>query len=90
MGVPETEVNELLQSSKVDHRIVGFDEEEKRLRRRISDGKNSLLPLPQGTYIFSEFRTLDIPGVEVSTDLLIHFSFFFPLFRSVVFLHYIH
>lgn len=65
LGVPENEVDELIQSSKVNHRIAGFDEEEKRLRRRISDGTNSWPKLPEGSYIFSEFRTLDLPGIEL-------------------------
>ena len=65
MGVPENEVEEVLENAKKDPRIAGFDEEEKRMRQRTLDGHNSFVRLPQGTYIFSEFHTLSIPGIEV-------------------------
>lgn len=65
MGVSEDEVDKVLQNEKADLRIVGFDEEEKRLRRRMLDGPIAPLKLPQGQYIFCDFRTLQIPGVEV-------------------------
>ncbi|KAI3710711.1 hypothetical protein L2E82_40500 [Cichorium intybus] len=35
MGVPKEEVDQILESSKTDMRIAGFDEEEKRMRQRI-------------------------------------------------------
>nr|XP_027064562.1 uncharacterized protein LOC113690741 isoform X2 [Coffea arabica] len=66
MGVPENEVEEVLENAKKDPRIAGFDEEEKRMRQRTLDGHNSFVRLPQGTYIFSEFHTLSIPGIELS------------------------
>lgn len=65
MGVPQNEVDEILEGSKIDLRIAGFDEEEKRIRQRISSGQH-LTRLPQGTYIFCNFRTLAIPGVELN------------------------
>lgn len=65
LGVPKDEVDDILQSAKADLRIVGFDEEEKRLRQRISNGLQSSLKLPQGPYVFCDFRTLHLPGVEV-------------------------
>lgn len=65
MGVPANEVDEVLQIAKTDLRIAGFDEEEQRMRQRIYGGHNSVLQLPQGTYVFSEFQTLSIPGIEV-------------------------
>ena len=65
MGVSESEVDEVLQNAKADLRIAGFEEEEKRLRQRISDRPHASLKLPQGRYIFRDFRTLEIPGVEV-------------------------
>lgn len=65
MGVPENEVEEIVENAKKNLRIAGFDEEEKRMRQRTVDGRNSFVRLPQGTYIFSEFRTLSIPGLEV-------------------------
>ncbi|KAG9132222.1 hypothetical protein Leryth_017074 [Lithospermum erythrorhizon] len=65
MGVPQSEVDEILESSKMDLRIAGFEEEEKRIRRRTSSGQHSIR-IPQGNYIFSDFRTLHIPGVELN------------------------
>ncbi|KAK7823098.1 ubiquitin and wlm domain-containing metalloprotease [Quercus suber] len=66
MGVSESEVDEVLQNAKADLRIAGFEEEEKRLRQRISDRPHASLQLPQGRYIFRDFRTLEIPGVELN------------------------
>ncbi|XP_075670514.1 uncharacterized protein LOC142640340 [Castanea sativa] len=66
MGVSESEVDEVLQNAKADLRIAGFEEEEKRLRQRISDRPHASLKLPQGRYIFHDFRTLEIPGVELN------------------------
>jgi len=65
MGVSTNEVEEVLQSSKTDLRIAGFEDEEKRVKQRISHGPHISLKLPQGQYIFCEFRTLQIPGLEV-------------------------
>ena len=65
MGVSESEVDEVLQNAKANLRIAGFEEEEKRLRQRKSDRPHASLKLPQGPYIFCDFRTLEIPGVEV-------------------------
>ncbi|XP_059276943.1 uncharacterized protein LOC132031098 isoform X1 [Lycium ferocissimum] len=64
LGVPKDEVDDILQSAKADLRIVGFDEEEKRLRQRNSNGLQSSLKLPQGPYVFCDFRTLHLPGIE--------------------------
>lgn len=72
MGVLKDEIDEVLQNAKADHRIAGFDEEERRLRQRNIDGHYKSWKLPQGNYIFCDFRTLSIPGVEVS----LHVSFF--------------
>lgn len=66
MGVPKAEVDQVLQNAKADMRIAGFDEEEKRLRQRTLSGPSTTLKLPQGNYIFSEFRTLNIPGLELN------------------------
>ncbi|XP_009606084.1 uncharacterized protein [Nicotiana tomentosiformis] len=66
LGVPKDEVDDILQSAKADLRIVGFDEEEKRSRQRISNGLQSSLKLPQGPYVFCDFRTLHLPGVELN------------------------
>lgn len=76
MGVFEDEVDKVLQNAKVDLRIAGFDEEEKRMRQRMSDRPHALHKLPQGPYIFCDFRTLEIPGVEVHLTLLITFRLY--------------
>lgn len=65
MGVSKDEVDEVLQNEKENLRIVGFEEEERRLRQRTLGGAHAPLKLPQGQYIFCDFRTLQIPGVEV-------------------------
>lgn len=70
MGVSESEVDEVLEGAKVNLRIAGFDEEEKRLRQRISDRPQFSLKLPQGPYIFCDFRTLQLPGIEVLLNSL--------------------
>lgn len=72
MGVPEVEVDEVLEIAKKDLRIVGFDEEERRSRRML-DRSYRPIQLPQGAYIFCDFRTLQLPGVEVL--LMLGFSF---------------
>ncbi|XP_062009342.1 uncharacterized protein LOC133725943 isoform X2 [Rosa rugosa] len=66
MGAFENEVDEVLQNAKANLRIAGFDEEEKRLRQRMSDRPHTSLKLPQGPYIFSDFRTLQLPGIELN------------------------
>ncbi|XP_028795018.1 uncharacterized protein LOC114750588 [Neltuma alba] len=65
MGVSANEVEQVLQDAKVNLRIAGFEEEEKRLKQRSSYGPVSL-KLPQGPYIFSQFQTLEIPGVKLN------------------------
>ncbi|KAI9084651.1 hypothetical protein K1719_033433 [Acacia pycnantha] len=65
MGVLKNEVEQVLQDAKVNLRIAGFEEEEKRLKQRSSYGP-ALLKLPKGPYIFSEFQTLEIPGVKLN------------------------
>ena len=72
MGVPKDEVDRVIQNSKLDLRISGFSEEERRLRQRMSDGPHASIRLPQGPYIFCDFSTLQLPGVEVLlTSLLL-------------------
>ncbi|XP_024023357.1 uncharacterized protein LOC21387558 [Morus notabilis] len=66
MGVSENEVDEVLEGAKLNLRIAGFSEEEKRLRQRISDRPQLSLKLPQGPYIFCDFRTLQLPGIELN------------------------
>ncbi|XP_068642812.1 uncharacterized protein [Aristolochia californica] len=67
MGVFEDEIEAVSQNnSKPDLRILGFDEEEKRQRQRQLKKPQAILKLPQGTYIFCDFRTLQIPGIELN------------------------
>ncbi|KAL4185042.1 hypothetical protein AMTRI_Chr10g4030 [Amborella trichopoda] len=67
MGVFSDEIEEVSHdSSKPDLRIAGFDEEEKRLRQRTFGRPQSSLRLPQGPYIFCDFRTLSIPGIQLN------------------------
>lgn len=66
MGVPKGEIDEVLKSEKANLRIAGFDEEEKRLKQRIANGSRTISKLPQGNYIFCDFQTLSLPGIEVN------------------------
>ncbi|KAL8238111.1 hypothetical protein R6Q59_019192 [Mikania micrantha] len=66
MGVPKEEIDQVLKNEKMDMRIAGFDEEEKRIRQRISNGFDTPLKLPQGNYVFGDFKTLDLPGIELN------------------------
>jgi len=69
MGVYDDEIEEEEVSDngkRPDQRIIGFDEEEQRLRQRSSGRPQISLKLPQGQYIFCDFRTLHLPGIEVS------------------------
>ncbi|ONK69273.1 uncharacterized protein A4U43_C05F21130 [Asparagus officinalis] len=67
MGAFDNEVKEVSETSiKSDLRIVGFDEEEKRLRHRSLHNAQASLKLPQGAYIFCSFRTLHLPGIELN------------------------
>ena len=66
MGVSTNEVEEVLKNAAANLRIAGFEEEEKRLKQKISHGPRVPLKLPQGPYIFCEFRTLEIPGVKLN------------------------
>ncbi|KAF3320375.1 Ubiquitin and WLM domain-containing metalloprotease [Carex littledalei] len=67
MGVLEDEIEEVSENNKrTDMRIIGFDEEEKRLKQRSSNRIQTSLKLPQGPYIFCDFRTLHLPGIELN------------------------
>lgn len=66
MGVSTNEVEEVLKNAEANLRIAGFEEEEKRLKQKISHGPRVSLKLPQGPYIFCEFRTLELPGVKLN------------------------
>ncbi|KAM7267634.1 hypothetical protein ACFE04_009800 [Oxalis oulophora] len=66
MGVTENEAEEVQKNAKADLRIAGFDEEEKRMRHRTSYRPQTSLKFPQGTYVFCDFRTLQLPGVELN------------------------
>ncbi|CAA7016075.1 unnamed protein product [Microthlaspi erraticum] len=64
MGVTEEEVKGVLKESIPDMRILGFEEEERRLRQK--KFSNTSIKLPQGPYIFCGFRTLQIPGLVLN------------------------
>uniref|UniRef100_A0A1J3GLT6 WLM domain-containing protein n=1 Tax=Noccaea caerulescens TaxID=107243 RepID=A0A1J3GLT6_NOCCA len=64
MGVTEEEVNGVLKEAMPDMRILGFEEEERRLRQK--KFSNTSIKLPQGPYIFCDFRTLQIPGIVLN------------------------
>lgn len=66
MGVSTNEVEEVLKNAEANLRIAGFEDEEKRLKQKISHGPRVSLKLPQGPYVFCEFRTLEIPGVKLN------------------------
>ncbi|KAJ1702477.1 hypothetical protein LUZ63_002256 [Rhynchospora breviuscula] len=67
MGVFEDEIEEVSGNNKrPDLRIIGFDEEEKRLKQRSSNRVQTSLKLPHGPYIFCDFRTLHLPGIELN------------------------
>lgn len=96
MGVYDDEIDEVSDNGKrPDLRIIGFDEEEQRLRQRSSGRPQISLKLPQGQYIFCDFRTLHLPGIEVSETptptcsivpsalQIFQFSFTVPCLNSV-------
>ncbi|KDP30833.1 hypothetical protein JCGZ_13776 [Jatropha curcas] len=66
MGVPEDEVDKVLQNAKDNLRIAGFDEEERRMKQRSAYSPHALLKLPQGPYTFCDFRTLQLPGIQLN------------------------
>uniref|UniRef100_A0A0E0EN38 WLM domain-containing protein n=1 Tax=Oryza meridionalis TaxID=40149 RepID=A0A0E0EN38_9ORYZ len=67
MGVFNDEIEEVSDNGKrTDLRIIGFEEEEQRLRQRTSGRPQVPLKLPQGQYIFCDFRTLHLPGIELN------------------------
>ncbi|KAJ1255049.1 hypothetical protein BS78_K295800 [Paspalum vaginatum] len=67
MGVYDDEIEEVSDNGKSTNlRIIGFDEEEQRLRQRSSGRTQIPLKLPQGEYIFCDFRTLHLPGIELN------------------------
>ncbi|KAL1224879.1 hypothetical protein V5N11_016095 [Cardamine amara subsp. amara] len=66
MGVTEEEVDGVLKDAMPDMRILGFEEEDRRLRQKKSYGSNASIKLPQGSYIFCDFRTLQLPGIELN------------------------
>ncbi|CAH8277119.1 unnamed protein product [Arabidopsis lyrata] len=65
MGVSEEEIDGVLKEAVPDMRIIGFEEEERRLRQKKYVSSASI-KLPQGPYIFCDFRTLQLPGIELN------------------------
>ncbi|KAJ0234419.1 Zinc metalloproteinase-like protein [Hirschfeldia incana] len=66
MGVTEEEVNGVQKDAMPDMRILGFEDEERRLRLKKKFSSTSMIKLPQGPYIFCAFRTLQLPGIELN------------------------
>lgn len=67
MGVFDDEIKEVSQdNTRPDLRIAAFEEEDKRLRQLSSYKAQESLKLPQGPYIFCEFRTLELPGIKLN------------------------
>ncbi|KAJ3677602.1 hypothetical protein LUZ60_003326 [Juncus effusus] len=68
MGVFEDEIEEVSENGKQpDLRIIGFEEEEKRLKQRsFAFTPQTSLKLPKGPYIFCDFRTLSLPGIQLN------------------------
>ncbi|XP_021811749.1 uncharacterized protein LOC110754926 isoform X2 [Prunus avium] len=66
MGVSEHEVDEVLQHAKSNLRIAGFDEEEMRLRQRMSYRPHTLkLPKDLIYFVISEhFNFQELRGIE--------------------------
>ncbi|BBN11846.1 DNA-dependent metalloprotease WSS1 [Marchantia polymorpha subsp. ruderalis] len=64
MGSSTAEVASVSHDSGKD-RVRGFDQEEELARQRSSYDSSSN-PLPKGNYIFCEFRTLTLPGIELT------------------------
>ncbi|CAN6478137.1 unnamed protein product [Victoria cruziana] len=66
MGVFSNEIEEVSDSStRPDLRLAGFAEEDNRLRQRMAED-HPISKLPKGIYIFCDFRTLQIPGIELN------------------------
>ncbi|XP_057865190.2 uncharacterized protein LOC131072911 isoform X2 [Cryptomeria japonica] len=66
MGVFSAEVEEVSHSTKSDQRIVGFSEEERKAKQLRANAHGVPRKLPPGPYIFSSFRTLQLPGIELN------------------------
>jgi hypothetical protein len=88
MGASTNEVEEVLKNAEANLRIAGFEDEEKRLKQKVSHGPR-VLKLPQGPYIFCEFRTLEIPGLKVLFYNMIIDYFDFELKLTITQLFYL-
>lgn len=66
MGVYEGEVSKVLQGEKSDLRIIGFEEEDRRMKQRMSYMPLTSLKLPDGPYIFCDFQTFELPGIQLN------------------------
>lgn len=67
MGALPGEIKEVSQEAgrTYERRIIDFADEDKRAKQRMSVGAHSTRKLPQGNYIFCDFRTLHLPGIEL-------------------------
>jgi hypothetical protein len=63
MGATAEELKEVSVNKRIESRVLGFEEEERRQKLRSMPGTRS--QLPQGPYTFSNFQTLQLPGIEV-------------------------
>ncbi|KAG0555120.1 hypothetical protein KC19_12G146000 [Ceratodon purpureus] len=64
MGATAEEVKEVSVNKRMESRVIGFEEEERRQKLRSMLGTRS--QLPKGPYIFSDFQTLKLPGIELN------------------------
>ncbi|XP_024527001.1 uncharacterized protein LOC112345127 isoform X2 [Selaginella moellendorffii] len=65
MGALPHETVEVSGALQKDTRSLGFEEEEERARRRASSA-SATGKLPAGPYTFQDFKTLQLPGVQMT------------------------
>ena len=67
MGALAGEIEQVSQEAihKYERGIIGFDEEDKRAKQRAIFRANKIIQLPKGNYIFCDFKTLELPGIQV-------------------------
>eukprot|EP00249_Psilotum_nudum_P015587 c25413_g1_i1 orf=416-2413(-) len=67
MGALPEEIKEVSTEAgqRYGGRILGFSEEEERAKQRLAIGAGASRKLPQGRYVFGDFRTLQLPGIQL-------------------------
>jgi hypothetical protein len=67
MGALPEELEQVSQEAiqKYERGVIGFDDEDRRAKHRAVYGVNKVIQLPKGKYIFCEFKTLELPGIQV-------------------------